>query len=576
MEIPMTSSAQPGNQDYHEQLDQLINDHWEAWVRWDPLFATSCGDHRFNDRLPDAGEEHYTSWRTQLATFRQHLKEIERSTLPSTDWLNYDIFSRMLDFEIAGLDYHGYRLPISKTGGFHVYFPDLYLLSPFGTIHDYENYLARLEGTRCYFDESIDLMRFGLRTGFLPSRVTLEGVDQSLRAHILEDPARSIFFKPFKKFPASVGDMERQRLMAAAKDIIRGSVIPAYRSLLQFLESEYVLGSRLGIAAVDLPDGHAFYQDRIRYFTTLELSPEAIHATGQSEVQRIRSEMNAIIRKTDFQGDFHAFIEFLRSDLRFYVTSPEALLEKTALVLKRMDGELPGMFKTLPRLPYGNRVIPDYSAPGNTAAYYQPGTGDGTVAGNYYVNTYDLASRPLYEIEALSLHEAVPGHHLQIALQQELNNLPNFRRFAGFTSFVEGWALYSERLGLEVGFYQDPYSDFGRLSYEMWRACRLVVDTGMHALGWTRQQAIDFMAENTSSTLLNITNEVDRYIAWPGQALAYKLGELKIRELRALAEKELGAKFNLRDFHDIILLAGAVPLDVLERRIREWVLGQKN
>ena len=320
-----------------------------------------------------------------------------------------------------------------------------------------------------------------------------------------------------------------------------------------------------------MPDGRAFYQERIRYFTTLDLSPEAVYKTGQSEVRRIRAEMEIVIRKTGFKGSFREFIEFLRSDPRFYVATPEALLEKTALVLKRMEGELPRLFKTLPRLPYGIREIPAFSAPGSTAAYYQPGAGDGTVAGNYYVNTFDLKSRPLYEIEALSLHEAVPGHHLQIALQMELGDLPNFRRFSGFTAFVEGWALYSEKLGLEVGFYQDPYSDFGRLSYEMWRACRLVVDTGMHALGWTRPQAIDFMAENTSSTLLNITNEVDRYIAWPGQALAYKIGELKVRELRALAEKELGAKFNLREFHDVVLLGGAVPLDVLEGRVQEWI-----
>jgi len=558
-----------------DHLNQLITDQWEAWMRWDPLFATSCGDHRFNDRLPDAGEEHYVSWRGQLAGFRRRLQKIEHAALPPADRLNYDIFARMLDFEIAGLDYHGYRLPISKAGGFHTSLPDLYLFSPFGNVQDYENFLARLEGLRRYFDESIELMRLGLRTGFVPPRVTLDGVDQSLRAHIVEHPASSVFFKPFEQFPTSISEVDRSRLAAMAEDVLRRSVIPAYRSLLQFLETEYVPGSRDGIAAADLPDGPAFYQDRIRYFTTLDLSPEAVHATGQGEVRRIRAEMETVIRKTDFKGDFRAFIEFLRSDPRFYVTTPEALLEKTALVLKRMDGELPRLFKTLPRLPYGIREIPAFSAPGNTAAYYQPGSGDGTVAGNYYVNTFDLASRPLYEIEALSLHEAVPGHHLQIALQQELRDLPNFRRFAGFTSFVEGWALYSERLGLEVGFYQDPYSDFGRLSYEMWRACRLVVDTGMHALGWSRQQAIDFMAENTSSTLLNITNEVDRYIAWPSQALAYKLGELKIRELRALAEKELEAKFNLREFHDALLLAGALPLDVLERRIREWVAGQK-
>ena len=556
-------------------FNRLVTDQWEAWMRWDPLFATSCGDHRFNDLLPVAGEEHYVSWRAQLAEFRQRLQKIDSRTLLPTDRLNFNIFNRMLDFEITGLDFHGYRLPLSKAGGFHIYFPDLYLFTPFGSVKDFENYLARLEALPRYFDESIDLLRLGLRTGYIPPRVTLDGVEESMRVQIVADPVSSIFYKPFEGFPAAVAGTDRQRLRAAAQTAIRGSVVPAYQALLKFLETEYFPGSRAGIAASDLPDGRAFYQDRIRYFTTLELSPEAIHATGQSEVKRIRAEMDSVIRKTGFEGSFRQFIEFLRSDSRFYVTTPQALLEKTALVLKRMEGELPRLFKTLPRLPYGIREIPAFSAPGQTAAYYQPGTGDGSVAGNYYVNTYDLGSRPLYEIEALSLHEAVPGHHLQIALQQELGELPNFRRFAGFTSFVEGWALYSERLGMEVGFYQDPYSDFGRLSYEMWRACRLVVDTGMHALGWTRQQAIDFMAENTSSTLLNIANEVDRYIAWPGQALAYKLGELKIRELRALAEKELGAGFNLREFHDVVLLGGAVPLDVLEANVREWVAGQK-
>ena len=558
-----------------ENLNQLIADQWEAWMRWDPIFATQCGDPRFNDRLPDPGEESFSAWREQLSDFRRRLEKIDPKTIPEADLLNYELFTRMLDFEMASLEQHGYRLPISKAGGFHTYLPDLYLSTPFNTVRDYENFLARLEGLRQYFDESLDLMRLGLRTGFLPPRVTLEGVDKSLQAHIVEDPARSVFFKPFEQFPASIGGMERERLMAAAADAIRGSVIPAYQSLLQFLTAEYLPNAREGIAATDLPNGAAYYRERIRYFTTLDLSPESIHDTGQGEVKRIRSEMESIIRKIGFKGSFNEFIQFLRKDPRFYVTTPEALLEKTALVLKRMDGELPRLFKTLPRLPYGIRQIPAFSAPGSTAAYYQPGTGDGSVAGTYCVNTYDLASRPLYEIEALSFHEAVPGHHLQLALQQELGDLPNFRRFAGFTSFVEGWALYSERLGLEVGFYQDPYSDFGRLSYEMWRACRLVVDTGMHALGWTRQQAIDFMAENTSSTLLNITNEVDRYIAWPGQALAYKMGELKIRALRTLAEKELGERFDLREFHDVVLTAGALPLDVLEARVREWVAGQK-
>ncbi len=337
------------------------------------------------------------------------------------------------------------------------------------------------------------------------------------------------------------------------------------------MEQEYLPAARESIATAELPDGEAFYAHRIYYFTSLHLSAEQVHLTGLDEVRRIRSEMEALIQKVGFSGDMAHFLEFLRTDPRFYVTTPEALLEKTSYILKRMDGELPRLFKTLPRMPYGIRAVPDYAAPGETAAYYNPGLGDGTRAGIYYVNTYDLASRPLYEIEALSLHEAVPGHHLQLALQAELADLPIFRRYCGYQSFVEGWALYSERLGLEAGFYTDPYADFGRLSYEMWRACRLVVDTGMHVLGWNRQQAIDHLAENTSSTMLNIINEIDRYIAWPGQALAYKIGELKIRELRRRAEARLGDKFDLREFHDVVLLSGAVPLGVLEILVNTWV-----
>jgi uncharacterized protein (DUF885 family) len=401
--------------------------------------------------------------------------------------------------------------------------------------------------------------------------VTLEGIPGSLQTHLTDDPKESVFFQPCLNYPAAVEHVQRNSLSKELQAAIRDSVVPAYRALYQFLRDEYLPSARESISAVEFPDGRAFYQHRIRYFTTLDLTPEAIHQTGLDEVHRIRAEMESVIQATGFTGNFHAFIDFLRTDARFYAPSPDQLLKETAYVLKRIDGELPRLFKTLPRLPYGIRAIPDFSAPGNTTAYYQPGAGDGTRAGTYYVNTYDLKSRPLYEIEALSLHEAVPGHHLQIAIQQELGELPNFRRFSGFTSFVEGWALYAERLGLEVGFYTDPYSNFGRLSYEMWRACRLVVDTGMHALGWTRQQAIDFMAENTSSTILNITNEVDRYIGWPGQALAYKIGELKIRDLRLRAEKMLGTRFDLRSFHDLLLGSGAVPLDILELLVQDWI-----
>jgi uncharacterized protein (DUF885 family) len=557
------------------QLQRLFNDHWQAWLRWDPLFATQCGDNRYNDRLPVMTDAEYQDWRKQLIIFRKRKNDIARSDLSPTDSLNYDIFSRILDNEIAELGFPAYRMLISKNNGFHLFFPDLYLFMPFNNVNDYENYISRLEGLDRYFHDSIEMMRLGLLTGFIPPRIILVGIPESLQSQQVDDPEKSVFYQPCINFPSSIDDINRQKIMNGVKAVILGSVVPAYRALLQFIQNEYLPSARESVSAADLPEGSAFYQHRIRYFTTLDLSPEVVHKTGQDEVRRIRAEMESIIRESGFQGDFRSFVTYLRTDPRFYASTADQLLKETAYVLKRIDGELPRLFKILPRLSYGIRAIPDFSAPGNTTAYYQPGSGDGTRAGTYYVNTYDLKSRPLYEIEALSLHEAVPGHHLQIAMQQELEDLPNFRRFAGFTSFVEGWALYAERLGLEIGFYSDSYSNFGRLSYEMWRACRLVVDTGMHALGWSRQQAIDYMAENTSSTILNISNEVDRYIGWPGQALAYKIGELKIRELRVLSERKLGPRFDRRVFHNLLLGSGGVPLDVLENLVNNWINTQE-
>jgi uncharacterized protein (DUF885 family) len=552
-------------------LHQLFQDQWDAWTRFDPLFATYVGDNRFNDRLPAGTEESYQSWREKLIEFRNHLEGLSLKSLSATDQLNHDLFRHLIENEIAELGFNAYRLPISRCGGFHISFPDIFQMMPFNNVQDYENYISRLSDFKRYTLENIELMRLGLRTGYLPPRCTLTDIDKQFRAQMVTDPAASALYQPFRQFSAYIGEPERRKICEAAQKAILSSVVPGYQALLEFVSHEYLLAARESIATADLPDGEAFYAHRIYYYTSLHLSPEQVHQTGLDEVRRIRLEMETVLRKTGWTGDMMHFLEFLRTDPRFYATTPEALLEKTAYVLKRMDGELPRLFKTLPRMPYGIRAVPDYAAPGETSAYYSPGLGDGTRAGVYYVNTYDIASRPLYEIEALSLHEAVPGHHLQTALQAELADLPMFRRYCGNESFVEGWALYSERLGLEVGFYTDPYADFGRLSYEMWRACRLVVDTGMHVLGWTRQQAIDHLAENTSSTMLNIINEVDRYIAWPGQALAYKIGELKIRELRQHAETNLGRKFNLREFHDVVLLSGAVPLGVLDEMVERWI-----
>jgi uncharacterized protein (DUF885 family) len=557
-----------------QEFHQLLDDEWEARMQFDPIYATLSGDNRYNDRLPHVTPADYQRRLANNRGYLARLEKLDRASLPAFEQLNYDIFHRELHDAIDEDRFGAYYLPLSKAGGFHLEFPELFAFVPLQTITDYENYIARLAGFHQMVMEYIELMLAGLAENFRPARQSITGLDASLGSQVVTDPTMSPLYQPFTDFPAGFSTAEQQRLRQEGSAAILSSVAPGYAALIRFIQEEYLPGSRQSVGATDLPGGREFYAHRIRLFTSLNLSAEEVHATGQEEVNRIRAEMLAAIDKTGFKGSFHEFIDFLRSDPRFYATTGEELLMRTALVLKRMDGELPRLFKTLPRMPYGIRAIPEHSAPGNTTAYYFPAAGDGSRAGYYYVNLFDLPSRPFYEIEALSLHEAVPGHHLQIALQQELGELPKFRRFGGFTAFVEGWALYSERLGLEVGFYQDPYSDFGRLSYEMWRACRLVVDTGMHALGWSRQQAIDFMAENTSSTLLNITNEVDRYIAWPGQALAYKIGELKIRALRARAEEQLGERFDLREFHDLLLGSGALPLDILESMVNNWVAAQ--
>jgi uncharacterized protein (DUF885 family) len=462
-------------------------------------------------------------------------------------------------------------MPITNRSGFHIEFPELRRRVPLASTQDYRNYISRLAAFPVYAQDHIELLRAGVRQRMTLPAVTLEGAQEAIRAHLVDDPAKSVFFEPLAKFPDSVPAGDRPSLREAAKGAIVGGIVPGYRSFLTFMEEEYLPAARGSIGASALPKGREFYRHRVQRFTTLDLTPEEVHERGLLEVKRIHSEMEAAIQKTGFQGGFAAFVAFLRSEPRFYAASGEQLVKEAAYVLKRMDGQLPKLFGKLPRTPYGIREVPAYIAPRTTTAYYSPPTGDGAEAGYYYVNTYDLKSRPLYEIEALSLHEAVPGHHLQIALQQEMTGMPKFRRFAGVTAFVEGWGLYAERLGLEAGFYSEPYSDFGRLSYEMWRACRLVVDTGMHYLGWTREQAIDFMASHTALTLHNIRAEVDRYIAWPGQALAYKTGELKIRELRSRAEHELGPKFDVREFHDVVLGSGSVPLDVLHDNVVRWI-----
>lgn len=562
--------AQPAD----EQFTAIVDEIWEYDMRENPLTATSTGDHRFNDSLPKVSLADSKRRNQRRKEFVARLEKLDREQLSPTGKINFDILLRQLRDDLAEYEFQSHLIPITQREGFHIEFPQLPQDVPLVTTTDYESYASRLRAFGDYTDGHIELLRAGIAAEQTLSAIVLEGWEKSVDAQIVERPSQSLLYEPCKKFPSTVGESEHDRLRQEISSAISEVVVPAYRRFREFMAKEYVPNSRGSVGASALPKGRDFYRHRVRRFTTVDITPEEVHKIGLAEVERIRAEMQEIMRRVEFEGDFAAFTQFLREDPQFYATTEEQLLQVVSLALKRMDGKLPELFGRLPRMPYGLKPVPEYIAPRTTAAYYQRPSGDGTKAGYYNMNTYNLKSRPLYTVEALSFHEAVPGHHLQLALQQEMESLPNFRKFSGFTAFVEGWALYSERLGLEVGFYQDPYSDFGRLTMEMWRACRLVVDTGIHYFGWSREQAIEFMTANSALSEHNIRAEIDRYISWPGQALAYKIGELKIRELRKMCEEQLGEKFDIRAFHDMVLGSGAVPLDVLEANTKAWLKNQ--
>ena len=442
----------------------------------------------------------------------------------------------------------------------------------FATVKDYEDWIARLAGIDDVIGQAIALAEAGRRQGLVSPRVLMQRIPDQIEVQLVDDPEQSPFYAVFAKDNDAIADAEMARLRAQARDVIEDTVIPAYHDLYDYFVDRYLPNSRDSIGLSELPNGKEWYELRARQYTTTPMSPDEIHRIGLEEVARIRTEMQAIIDGLDFDGSFEDFLVFLRTDPQFYYDDPDELYEAYLATSKRIDPELVKLFGKLPRMPYGVKPIPDSIAPDTTTAYYTRPAADGSRAGIYWVNLYKPEVRPKYEIEVLSVHEAMPGHHLQIALQQELGDMPNFRRYMGFTAFVEGWGLYSESLGPDLGLYQDPYSKFGALTYEMWRAVRLVVDTGMHYRGWTRQQAIDFFKDNAAKTELDIINEIDRYIGWPGQALAYKIGQLKIAQIRQRAEVALGDAFDIRAFHDALLGAGALPLDLLEQRMDAWLL----
>ena len=554
-----------------QALHALFAEEWQYTLREDPLSATEVGDNRYNDRLPAMTPADLARRDRHAHEVLERLHRIDRARLGEADGVSYDLFEREVADAIGEYRFKTYRQLITAEGGFHTDFSRLPEQAPLSTVKDYDNYIARLRAFPVYARQNTELLREGLAAGFTLPRVVMKGFTDAIAMHVVDDVTRSVFWKPFAAFPDAVPNGERERLRQAGRAAIHDAVVPAYRDFLVFMRDHYVPHARSTIAAADLPGGRDLYAFEVRHFTTLELTPAEIHAIGVREVERIHGEMLEVMRAVDWKQGLPEFLEFLRTDPRFYARTPEELLKDAAYIAKRMDGKLPSLFKVLPRQPYTVEPVPADIAPKYTGGRYNGAPLDGHRAGTYWVNTYALDTRPLYNLEALTFHEAVPGHHLQIALQKELRDLPDFRRFVYVDAFGEGWGLYSEWLGIEAGFYQDPYSKFGRLSYEMWRACRLVVDTGIHAMGWSRERAIAFLAANTALSHHEIETETDRYIGWPGQALAYKMGEMKIRQLRREAETALGERFDVRDFHDAVLHNGTVTLPTLERQVRAYI-----
>ncbi len=547
------------NDTLHRTFDKL----WEFELSVNPLFASRIGYKEFDDKLPDRSIEAIDRIFKVREDFYTELLKFQKLDLKWQDKISLFIALRYLDARLAEYKFGAHFIPITSRGGFHVSFAELPLNSVFETRRDLENFLKRMEAFPKYVDQNIKLMEEGLKRGITLPKTVLQGYEESISYHLDKKPEETVFFKPFKKF-------NDEQLNRRAIEVIKGKVIPSYRRFYKFFVEKYYPSCRSSVGVSALPGGKDFYLNRIKYFTTLDISPEDIHKIGMEEVEKLKKQMSFLAKELTGK-DLKGFIQFLRDNDKFYPKTPRELLEKASFYSKRIDGRLPELFELLPRMPYGIKEIPLFIAPKTTVAYYMPPSGDGKRGGFYYLNTYDLRSRPLYNLEALTYHEAVPGHHLQIALQQELKGLPKFRRFWGVGAFVEGWALYAEGLGKMLGFYEDPYSEFGRLTFSIWRAARLVVDTGIHYMGWSRQKAIKFMEENTALAKKDIINEVDRYISWPGQALGYKIGEIYIKKLRDRAKEELGDKFDIRRFHKAVLEDGSLPLELLNKKIDRWI-----
>ena len=557
-----------------QALELLFADERAFTLRENPLAATRQGVRDYDDRLGSVTPADHARRAEANRAFLARLEAIDRSALADDERINYDLFAVMVEERARMARYNEWRLPINSDSGFYSSILQLHDVHAPRTVRDYETYIARLNDVPRYFRENIANMRQGMREGWTLPRQIMPGVAGVIEALQFARAEDLPLWRPFANFPSSVPESEQARLAEAGRSAIEGSVIPAFDDFRSFFLTEYAPRARRSIAASALPNGRQYYADLVRDFTTLgDATPRQIHQIGLREVARIRAEMDRVIAETGFEGSFEDFTAFLRTDPQFYATSPEQLLREAAWITREIDAQMPNFFGRIPRTPYTVRPVPAHLAPNYTTGRYSSGARG--QAGQYWVNTYALEVRPLYVLPALTAHEAAPGHHTQIALARELENVPEFRRTFSATAFTEGWGLYSEKLAIEMGIYHTPYQDFGRLTYEMWRAVRLVVDTGMHDMGWSRQRAIDYLTANTSLTSHEIRTEIDRYIAWPGQALGYKIGELKILDLRARAEAALGEDFDIRAFHDAVLENGAVTLPILERRIEAFIAANR-
>ncbi|WP_337842900.1 DUF885 domain-containing protein [Rheinheimera sp.] len=554
-----------------EQLQQVIDDHWQYSLQEDPITAGRMGLSGYNNRLPGVTAQDRSRRLKAEQQLLSRLNTIDSSALSDADRVNQQLLAWVLKNSIEANQLFLDRIPANTFYSFWSAALDASSGLRMSKVADYQDYIARIQDFGRYFDENITNMRAGIKDGFVLPKIVVQGIAPTVRAQVYADPTQSSLYEPFKKLPANFSAAQQQQLQQAGRDAIATHAIPAFAQLADFLEGDYLKAASNSLGAEQLPDGKAYYRHAIRTYVTQDLDPASIHQTGLAEVKRIRAEMDALIQQTGFKGSFADFTQFLRTDPQFYAKTPVELLKEASYIAKRIDYRLPEFFGKLPRLPYGVVPVPAEIAPNYTTASYNGAAIGGIRGGAYWVNTHALDQRPLYELVALTLHESVPGHHLQNAISQELDNVPQFRRNLYLSAYGEGWGLYAERLGVEMGVYDTPYQQFGRLSYEMWRACRLVIDTGIHSQGWSRQQALDFLASNTSLSQANVRAEVDRYISWPGQALSYKMGEIKIRQLRAKAEKELGEQFNLRDFHDALLANGALPLEVLEAEMDRYI-----